>query len=75
MIRQGLLATQVEQPPSARTAATNALGDPDALVQTLEVLRFDEDGYRIVGAWSGDTVVRCEPFESLALNLADLWSA
>lgn len=47
----------------------------DALLKTLEVLRLDGDGYRIVGAWCGDTVVRCEPFESLALNLADLWSA
>ena len=47
----------------------------DALLRTLEVLRLDGDGYRIVGAWRGDTVVRCEPFASLALNLTDLWSA
>lgn len=47
----------------------------DALLQTLEVLRLDGDGYRILGAWRGDAVVRCEPFESLALNLADLWAA
>lgn len=47
----------------------------DALLKTLEVLRLDGDGYRIVGAWRGETVVQCEPFESLALNLADLWSA
>jgi Uma2 family endonuclease len=47
----------------------------DALLKTLEVLRLDGDGYRIIGAWRGETVVQCEPFESLALNLADLWSA
>jgi Uma2 family endonuclease len=47
----------------------------DPLLQILEVLRLDGTGYRIAGAWCGNTVVRCEPFESLALNLADLWSA
>ncbi|HVW23815.1 MAG TPA: Uma2 family endonuclease [Polyangiaceae bacterium] len=47
----------------------------DPLVKTLEVLRLDGTGYRIVGAWHGDSVVQCEPFESLPIQLADLWSA
>ena len=47
----------------------------DPILQTLEVLRLDGIGYRLVGAWHGATVVRCEPFESLAIDLADLWSA
>jgi Uma2 family endonuclease len=47
----------------------------DPLLQTLEVLRLDGPGYRIVGAWRGAAIVRCEPFESLAISLADIWSA
>jgi Uma2 family endonuclease len=47
----------------------------DPLLRTLEALRLDGSGYRIIGAWRGDVRIQCEPFESLALNLADLWSA
>lgn len=46
----------------------------DPLVKTLEVLRLDGASYRIVGAWHGDAVVNCEPFESLPIPLAELWS-
>jgi Uma2 family endonuclease len=46
----------------------------DPLLQTLEVLRLDGPGYRIVNVWRGDAVVQCEPFEPLAIRLADLWS-
>ena len=47
----------------------------DPVLQTLEALRLDGASYRNVGAWRGTAVVHCEPFESLALKLADLWSA
>lgn len=47
----------------------------DPLLQTLEVLRLDGQGYRLASVWRGDAVVQCEPFESLPLRLADLWSA
>jgi Uma2 family endonuclease len=47
----------------------------DPSPRTLEVLRLDGSGYRIVGAWHGDAVVHAEPFEAHALHLADLWSA
>jgi len=47
----------------------------DPPLQTLEVLRLDGAGYRIVGAWRADAVVQCEPFEALSIRLADLWSA
>jgi Uma2 family endonuclease len=47
----------------------------DPLLQTLEALRLDGSGYRLVGGWRGDASVQCEPFESRAINLADLWSA
>jgi Uma2 family endonuclease len=46
----------------------------DPLLQTLEVLRLDGAGYRIAATWRGDAVVQAEPFESLAIRLADLWS-
>lgn len=47
----------------------------DPSPRTLEVLRLDGGGYRIVAAWHGDAVVQAEPFEAYALHLADLWSA
>lgn len=47
----------------------------DPLLQMLEVLRLDGTGYRLSGAWRGNAIVRCEPFEALAISLADLWSA
>jgi Uma2 family endonuclease len=47
----------------------------DPLLQTLEVLRLDGAGYRIVGGWRAEAVVQCEPFEALPIRLADLWSA
>ena len=47
----------------------------DPLIQTLEVLRLDGESYRLVGAWGGNAVVECEPFEALASQLTDLWSA
>lgn len=46
----------------------------DPLLQTLEVLRLDGPGYRIVDVWRGDVVVQCGPFQPLAIRLADLWS-
>jgi Uma2 family endonuclease len=47
----------------------------DPLAQTLEALRLDNGGYRIIGAWSGDAVVHCEPFDALGIALNELWSA
>ena len=47
----------------------------DPLAQTLEALLLDGAGYRIVGAWSGNAEINCEPFESLTIALEDLWSA
>ena len=47
----------------------------DPALSTLEVLRLDGAGYRILHAWHGDAIVQAEPFEEYALHLADLWSA
>ena len=47
----------------------------DPVLRTLEVLRLDGSGYRLVGAWRDEATVECEPFEALSIRLADLWSA
>jgi Uma2 family endonuclease len=47
----------------------------DPALKTLEALRLDGVGYRILSAWQGDALVQAEPFEAYALHLADLWSA
>jgi Uma2 family endonuclease len=47
----------------------------DPALRTLEVLRLDGVGYRILHAWHGDAIVQAEPFKEYALHLADLWSA
>ncbi|HEX3775697.1 MAG TPA: Uma2 family endonuclease [Polyangiaceae bacterium] len=47
----------------------------DPLLRTLEALRLDGASYRIVGAWSDDAIVECEPFAAHAVRLSDLWSA
>jgi Uma2 family endonuclease len=46
----------------------------DPLVKTLEVLRLDGDGYRIVATWHDDAKVRAEPFGAIELELAVLWA-
>lgn len=47
----------------------------DPIARTLEALRLDGETYRIIGAFSGDAVVNCEPFAAFALALNDLWVA
>lgn len=46
----------------------------DPLAQTLEILRLEGDGYRIVATPRGDSVVRAEPFDAIELELAVLWA-
>lgn len=46
----------------------------DPIAKTLEVLRLDGDSYRIVGTHHGDSVVRAEPFDAIALELGLLWA-
>jgi hypothetical protein len=47
----------------------------DPVVRTLEVLRLDGDGYRIVTTVRGDARVRAEPFDAIELELALLWAS
>ena len=46
----------------------------DPLARTLEILRLEGDGYRIVATLSGDAVVRAEPFDAIELELAAMWA-
>lgn len=46
----------------------------DPLARTLEVLRLEGQGWRLVGTWRDDAVVRAEPFDAIELELALLWA-
>jgi Uma2 family endonuclease len=41
--------------------------------RTLEVFRLRDGAWTIVGVWEGAAVVRAEPFDAVALDLAPLW--
>jgi Uma2 family endonuclease len=41
--------------------------------RTLEVLRFRDGAWSIVGFWEESAVVKVEPFEAIELELARLW--
>lgn len=45
----------------------------DVRAQTLEILRLDGEGYRLVGVLAGDAKVRAEPFDAIELDLGELW--
>lgn len=45
----------------------------DPAARTLEVLRLDGDGYRLVLTADGDAPVRAEPFDAIELELGLLW--
>lgn len=47
------------------------LVDPDK--ETLEVLRLERAHWVLVGTHAGDTEVRAEPFDAIALQLGALW--
>jgi len=46
----------------------------DPLVRTLEVFRLDGETYRALAVWRDDAVVRAEPFDAVAIELAGLWA-
>jgi Uma2 family endonuclease len=45
----------------------------DPRSQSLEVFRLEGKGWKQLGVYTGNAVVRAEPFEALSLNLAFLW--
>jgi Uma2 family endonuclease len=46
----------------------------DPIGHTLEAYRLEGGRWLQLGAWDGDAIVRAEPFESFALELAVLWA-
>ena len=46
----------------------------DPVATTLEVLRLEGGGRRLVATWRGDAVVRAEPFDAIELEVAVLWA-
>lgn len=46
----------------------------DPALRTLEVFRRLDLGWLLVGTFSGDAVVRAEPFDAAPLDLAALWA-
>lgn len=45
----------------------------DPRERTVEVLRLEGDGYRLVGTYGGDDAVRAEPFDDAEIPPAFLW--
>lgn len=43
------------------------------VTETLEILRLDGDGWRLVATHAGTDKVRAEPFDAIELDLATLW--
>jgi len=41
--------------------------------RTLEILRLQNGRWVIVATYGGDTIVRAEPFEAVAIDLLELW--
>ena len=46
----------------------------DPVLKTLEALRLEAGGYRLLGTWHADAKVRIEPFDAIELELSALWS-
>ena len=46
----------------------------DPTPKTLEIFRSDEEGWRLLGTFTGDAKVRAEPFDAIELDLSVLWA-
>jgi Uma2 family endonuclease len=46
----------------------------DPLTKTLEVLRNEDAGWRLLATWRDAAVVRAEPFDAIELELQALWA-
>ena len=65
---------RVDKVPIYAQAGVSHVWLVDPVLQTLEALRLDSGGYRLVGTWCGSAQVRVEPFDAIELELGALWS-
>lgn len=65
---------RVQKVPVYAQAGVGHVWLVDPVLQTVEALRLEAGGYRLLGTWTGDAKVRVEPFEALELELSALWS-
>jgi Uma2 family endonuclease len=65
---------RVDKVPIYAQASVSHVWLVDPVLQTLEALRLESGGYRLVGTWHGSAKVRVEPFDAIELELAALWS-
>lgn len=65
---------RVQKVPIYAQAGVGHVWLVDPVLQTVEALRLEAGGYRLLGTWTGDAKVRLEPFEAFELELSALWS-
>ncbi len=46
----------------------------DPAAKTVEVLRFADGHWVLLGTWGDDESMRAEPFDAVAIDLAPLWA-
>jgi len=65
---------RVDKVPIYAQAGVSHVWLVDPALQTLEALRLESGGYRLLGTWHGSAKVRVEPFDAIDLELAALWA-
>jgi Uma2 family endonuclease len=65
---------RAEKAPIYSQAGISHVWLVDPVLQTVEALRLEDAGYRLLGTWRGDAKVRIEPFDAVELELGALWS-
>ena len=65
---------RVDKVPIYAQAGVSHVWLVDPVLQTLEALRLESGGYRLLGPWQGSAKARIEPFDAIELELSALWS-
>ena len=65
---------RVDKVPIYAQAGVSHVWLVDPVLQTLEALRLESGGYRLIETWQGSAKARIEPFDAIELELSALWS-